>query len=1215
MKKYPSTFTYLLGLILLFSFQSFAQNSAEKYDLLMKFGNVNAVENLDETILSFKLEEQDVVNGKYYKIVQFYNLPTDAEKNDLQSLGVDFLDYIPNRAYVAAIPAGFDLAVLRNYDVRSIMDIAAEFKQDIYLLDKDYPDWALHGDGQIDLMVTYYSNIPYTDAAVSLAGHIEGIIQDNPVFNLQVVRAEISKIDAIVALPEVFFVEPKYPEGEPENTSGKTLHRSNVLSSEYDAGRHYDGEGVNVMLQDDGIIGPHIDYQGRIGSQNLVQNWGNHGDHCAGTIFGYGNLNPKVNGMATGATLHTWAAAQDDYPGFSSIPSVYNTHEIRISSTSYSNGCNAGYTSLARTLDLQTRTYESLIHVFSAGNAGSDNCGYGAGAGWGNVTGGHKIGKNVIATANLDYIGNLSGSSSRGPAHDGRIKHDIAAKGSSVVSTIDPHDYASFSGTSMACPGIAGSLAQLYQAYRELNNDEDPKGGFMKALIMNTAIDIGNIGPDFKHGWGHINNRRAVEVLESEMYMTDEISQDGENTHEIEVPAGVKEMKVMVYWTDKEASVGTSKALVNNLDITITDPSAGEHLPWLLNHYPNADSLDKPAIKGVDELNNVEQVQIDEPAAGTYTLNVAGTEIPFGPQEYYVIYDFIMDEIEVTYPIGGEALAPGESIVVRWDAFGDEGSFTLEYSLDNGSNWTMVNNSINGSQRHLNWSVPSEVTSEAMIRISRDGLTDTSEEGFIIMGIPSDITFERACPESVLLSWEPVDEAVSYDVMMLGEKYMEVVGSTTADTMLVEGISYEEEYWFTVRAIGPNDAVGQRAMAEMKSPGIWNCVFTKDLALSDILSPPTGVLFGCQDYTDLPVQVEITNNGMDPLGNITIYYEFENEPVVSENYPGTLEPGESIIHEFASTVSLPGNGIYDIKAWIEVTGDENGANDEVEGSCKLKNAQYLNNMETINFDGYSNCGFADDCDGTICYIDNLYYNMQNGLNDDIDWRVLSGITPTPGTGPIGDHTTGTSQGKFLYLEASGECYNQKAILTTPCADLTSLSNPGIMFWFHMNGADQGSLHVDVVSEGVLHKDVMEPFSGNWGNEWHEGHAYLWQFAGKEVSIRFRGYTGNGELSDVAIDDLMITEITEVEEFSAAHSLEVFPNPSNGAFNLVFREPVKSAVTLRVMDVTGRVVHTSVMEEARVNQSYTIDISSADKGIYYLLIDTEAGQVKEKLLKY
>ena len=50
-----------------------------------------------------------------------------------------------------------------------------------------------------------------------------------------------------------------------------------------------------------------------------------------------------------------------------------------ITSKSYSDGCNAGYTALSRDLDEQIDDYTSLIHVFSAGNSGTSDCGYGAG--------------------------------------------------------------------------------------------------------------------------------------------------------------------------------------------------------------------------------------------------------------------------------------------------------------------------------------------------------------------------------------------------------------------------------------------------------------------------------------------------------------------------------------------------------------------------------------------------------------------------------------------------------------------------------------------------------------------------------------------------------------------------------------------------------------------------------------------------------------------
>ena len=156
-----------------------------------------------------------------------------------------------------------------------------------------------------------------------------------------------------------------------------------------------------------------------------------------------------------------------------------------------------------------------MIHIFSAGNDGSSDCGYGAGSNWGNITGGHKQGKNVIAVANLNSTSGLANSSSRGPAADGRIKPDIGAKGTSVNSTVPTNSYGLKTGTSMSCPGIAGIMGQLYQGYKELNSGVNPSSALMKGVLLNSGDDLGNPGPDFKHGWGEVNAYQAIKILEN----------------------------------------------------------------------------------------------------------------------------------------------------------------------------------------------------------------------------------------------------------------------------------------------------------------------------------------------------------------------------------------------------------------------------------------------------------------------------------------------------------------------------------------------------------------------------------------------------------------------------------------------------------------------------------------------------------------------------
>ena len=193
----------------------------------------------------------------------------------------------------------------------------------------------------------------------------------------------------------------------------------------------------------------------------------------SGTLIGAGNLNPNNMGMARGSELFVV-----NYVGSfldSNTTMLINDGSIQITNSSYGDGCNDGYNSRARTVDSQINTEPTLLHVFSTGNSGTSNCGYGAGSGWGNITGGHKQGKNVIAVASTDFSGDLSGFSSRGPATDGRIKPDIAAHGEDVTQTTPNNNYTTSSGTSFSAPGLAGVSAQLYQVYMEANGGTLPQ--------------------------------------------------------------------------------------------------------------------------------------------------------------------------------------------------------------------------------------------------------------------------------------------------------------------------------------------------------------------------------------------------------------------------------------------------------------------------------------------------------------------------------------------------------------------------------------------------------------------------------------------------------------------------------------------------------------------------------------------------------------------
>ena len=600
----------------------------------LKLRSGNYVPDL-QNINGVKAEKNEIVNGKYYRFIQFNHLPSEEQKASLRRLGIELYNYIPHNTYMASIPAGLDMSTVSAENIISVFPIAAVHKLDKQLAMGSYPEWAMAGKRKIELVVTHHPNINHEQVKELLAQ--SGIETDHSLKLIDAYRITVDTADImkIAALPFIYFVELTDGAPIPENLVGRTNHRSNFLAPDYGNGLKYNGAGVHVALNDDGIIGPHIDYQGRIVQQYITNNSGDHGDHCAGIIFGGGNINPTTRGMAWGADLGVYGVGgpfPTSYQAFDSITNHYNNKNVRITSTSYGNGNNAGYTSLARLMDVQTNDMPELLHVFSAGNSGSSNFGYGAGAGWGNITGGHKQAKNVIATGNLTSIDALANSSSRGPAYDGRIKPDICAVGTSVYSTTNVNNYTTKTGTSMACPGIAGVSAQLYQAYKETHNGNSPNSALIKGILLNTADDLGNPGPDYKHGWGRVNARRAYNVLAANQFIHDTVANGGGDIHTINVPANVAELRVMLYWHDYEATANASQALVNDLNLTVSDPNSQTTQPWVLNPAPNATTLNQNATRGVDALNNVEQVTISNPAAGNYTINVMGTLVPQGPQ-------------------------------------------------------------------------------------------------------------------------------------------------------------------------------------------------------------------------------------------------------------------------------------------------------------------------------------------------------------------------------------------------------------------------------------------------------------------------------------------------------------------------------------------------------------------------------------------------------
>ena len=1189
-----------------------AQQNPSDYTIHFKTGSVIPVDNADEFLTSFSVEAEAVHNHQFFKIIQFSELPDEEVKTALSNAGITLLDYIPLNAYFAAFADNFNAEAIMDIGIRSIIDVEADYKLAPVLIDGDYPDHAILEDGNISVLVSYYTNLNPDQTVNALRSEGYAVIMRDDFGSYVNLAIPISDIQHVADLPYVIYLEPVYPVPEPENYTGRTLHRSNAIATDYGAGRHFDGTGVHVELQDDGVIGPHIDYQGRILDQFLSHNWGNHGDHCAGTIMSAGNKDPHAKGMAFGADLYVYGAAPS-YPGFNSIPQDYGPLEVRITSTSYSNGCNAGYTSLARTLDQQVRTYTSLMHVFSAGNAAGDNCGYGAGPGWGNITGGHKAGKNVVTVASLTYLDQLSSFSSRGPAHDGRIKPDIAAKGSDVYSTMDPNSYTVKSGTSMSCPGVAGTLAQLFQAYRETYNGEDPMAGLMKAFILNTAEDLGNPGPDFKFGWGRINALRVVKIIEEARFDSAQLSQGETNTHYFDVPAGVAQLRVMVYWTDYPASVNSDWALVNNLDMTLTDPASTTWNPWKLNHYPHPDSLNMPATRGVDDRNNMEQVTLDYPTAGNYSIQVDGVTVPQGPQTYYVVYEFIPENVILTYPIGGESLEPGKSELIRWDAFGDSNPFTLFFSLDNGMTWDTIAADIPGGDRSYSWRVSADISGECLVKITSGESSSQSDAPFSVIGVPCNLLVDWACDDAIHLSWSEVNGATSYQIYKLGEKYMDPVETTSVNTILLQDPDLTNQSWFSVSALGANGAQGMRAVAVQNDQGTSNCN-PVDAMMVSVPSVDWGLFQTWMNLSDISVTVEVKNYGTESITDPELSYQLDDGTIFTETYVGTIDPDSVLLYTFTDKVSFTEVGNYILKAWVNYALDQNPDNDLIEVPIEVVEGSTVSIGYTQTFEDWTNCWPVPICGLYSCEVEDGWNNLTNDIYDHHDWRTFWGPTSTTHTGPSFDHTTGTPDGQYLYIEPSVYCLNKAAILSAPCLDLSNGVNPMLSLWYHAYGADIGWFHVDLFTDSEVIKDVVPPIVGNQGDEWKELEVDLSAWAGQIVGLRFRGWTSCGEAGDFAIDDVSLTDVTAIDQLTQplSEQLRIYPNPTSGEITISLKNAAESTYQLSIIDLFGRSMFTKQISSQGSTIEEKVNLTDLPAGIYVAQLSNGIDSYKAKL---
>ncbi|WP_424961550.1 S8 family peptidase [Ekhidna sp.] len=625
-------------------------------------------------------------------------------------------------------------------------------------------DWKLNVSGS-DAISHYYVVTSSTFSLDQLdAFDIVRYYESN---NTYLIEGELETIKRLLlSNPDVIHITDKVARPTVENRVIDLNLNPNRVNKIH---HHYpllDGSSEIISIQENRFDEEDIDLLNRSIVTGLESETSdNHATEMATIIAGKGNSFITGKGVAQDVTI-----TSSDF--FDAMPDPDGSYiELGVSTQNHSYGIprENEYGVEARAFDISAYNNRNLLHVFSSGNEGlevSADGVYQGIEGFANLTGNIKMTKNSLIVGSTDTVGNVPSFVSRGPTYDGRVKPEVVAY--SVV------------GSSNSAALVSGVAVLLQQQYRE-DNGTDMPSSLVKAILINSADDVGPDGLDFLTGYGSVNAWRSLESLRNDQYFEGSVTNGNTESFNLNLPADAVNLKATLVWTDPAANVKDFPALVNDLDLRLIASDLSTILPWVLDPSPNVSDLSKPAIRGIDDLNNVEQVTISSPTTN-YTLEVEGSAVA-GSQDFYIAWQYdVADTFEWDYPTGSDNMPyNGETgSYFRWSTT-KTGTGELAYSEDE-ANWIVLDSNVDLTKGLWRWNNPPQISNAVKARMTIG--VKIFETDFFTVSEPLSASVGFNCADSLMLRWNPSPNAIDYTVFSLGVEELEMV-TTVSDTFLV----------------------------------------------------------------------------------------------------------------------------------------------------------------------------------------------------------------------------------------------------------------------------------------------------------------------------------------------------------------------------------------------------------------------------------------------
>src|SRR5262245_12287472 len=654
------------------------------------------------------------VEAKRHLIVQFDRPVTNELRARLAGAGVTLLSYLGEDAFFATLaPERVDAAGLAATPaLLQAGPIQIEQKLHGAWANGGAPQHAVvgldeHGGPMVAAYVVFHPDVPLETDGVAVT-ELYGIVRDSvSVVNALVVELPRARLSALAGEDAVQWIEPPLPRMSEWNDSNRARIGANTAQA---APYNLAGAGVTRLVYDAGTgRATHQDFGGRVNVRDASGLLA-HSTHVAGTVGGSGAASGGTfKGMAPGVTIESYGFQYDGtgiflYTNPGDIQSDYNQAinsfgaDIANNSIGTNTETNGFDCAIQGDYGVTDQLIDSIVRgslgapfriVWADGNERQGSRCDVEGFGDYYSTAPPATAKNHITCGALNSNNDtMTTFSSWGPTDDGRMKPDISGPGCqsdgdfAVTSCSSSSDtaYTTFCGTSMASPTVCGVSALLMEDYRARFPGPDLRTSTLKILLAHTAVDLGNAGPDYQFGYGSVRIVAAIDFMRLGDFRDSSVNQGGTVSYEVTVPAGTPALRVTLAWDDFQGTPNVVPSQINDLDLRVLNPASSQAFPWTLNPA-NPGAVAVQTVR--NSRDNLEQVFVANPTAGTWTVEVSGFSVPQGPQPFSICATpDLSDGGPCTTPgaptgVAASAATSCTAVTVSWSAVGGASSYEI----------------------------------------------------------------------------------------------------------------------------------------------------------------------------------------------------------------------------------------------------------------------------------------------------------------------------------------------------------------------------------------------------------------------------------------------------------------------------------------------------------------------------------------------------------